>query len=73
MELPQLVELLGAQPGTSLAGQTVGLGLDYGTVVRALYFLCQDQSVNARFMLEQPNVTDLLGPGEAEGRAESEL
>jgi hypothetical protein len=72
LDLPQLIELLGGPPGIGLDGNASGLGLDYGAVVRALYFLCQDQAVNARFMLEQPNVTELLGKAE-EGRAESEL
>jgi len=73
LDLPHLVELLGGEPGMSLDGAASGLGLDYGSVVRAIYHLCQDQAVNAKFMLEQPNLSDLFGPSRLEGRAESEL
>ena len=51
----------------------MGLGLDYGAVVRALYYLCQDHAINAKFILEQPNAAELFGPARPAGRPESEL
>jgi hypothetical protein len=72
-ELPGLIRLLGSDAGVSLGGEVTGLGLDYGAVVRALYHLCRDQSVDAQFVLEQPNVAELLGPPRPTGRPESEL
>lgn len=73
LDVPRLVELLGAPAGTDLRGMASGLGLDYGSVVRAIYYLCEQQAVNAKFMIEQPNVSELLGRAPREGRAESEL
>ena len=49
------------------------LGLDYGAVVRALYFLCRDGCINEKFMLEQPNPAEMFGPARPQGRPESEL
>jgi hypothetical protein len=72
-ELDKLVGLLGADPALDARGAAKGFGLDYGAIARALYHLCETQAVNATFVLEQPNVTELFGAAEAEGRAESEL
>lgn len=71
-ELPGLLRLMGTEAGVGLSGEAVGLGLDYGAVARALYHLCKDHSINARFMLEQPRVAELLGPARRTGRPESE-
>jgi len=65
--------LLGNDAGVAANGEAVGLGLDYGAVVRALYYLCQDHAVNAKFILEQPNAAELFGPARPAGRPESEL
>ena len=72
-ELRSLIRLLGNDAGVASSGEAVGLGLDYGAVVRALYYLCQDHAVNAKFILEQPNAAELFGPARAAGRPESEL
>jgi flagellar basal body P-ring protein FlgI len=72
-ELRGLIALLGGDAAVDARGEAVGLGLDYGAVVRALYHLCQSQAVNARFILEQPNAAELFGPAKPEGRLESEL
>ncbi len=72
-ELPEFIRLLGSEAGAGLSGEVVGLGLDYGAVVRALYHLCRDQSINAAFTLEQPNAAEQFGPPRRAGRPESEL
>jgi flagellar basal body P-ring protein FlgI len=73
LELPALIELMGRDADIGLNGQVTGLGLDYTTVVRTLYHLTEDHSINARFILEQPNAMELFGPTRPEGRPESEL
>lgn len=71
--LPPLIRLLGSEAVIASGGTVTGLGLDYGAVVRALYYLCQDRAVNAKFILEQPNAAELFGPAQLSGRPESEL
>ncbi len=71
--LAQLAILLGDDPGVDSNGEATGLGLDYGAVVRALHELCEEKSIRATFMLEEPNVAELFGPSRAMGRPESEL
>ncbi|MGB2988187.1 MAG: flagellar basal body P-ring protein FlgI [Phycisphaerae bacterium] len=72
-ELPALIRLMGSEAAVEFDGEVVGLGLNYDAVVRTLYHLCRDQSVNASFILEQPNVAELFGPPRPAGRPESEL
>ncbi len=72
IELSALTELLGNDAAVNELGEVIGLGLDYGAVVRALYNLCKDQSVNAKFILEQPNALELFGQPQSTGRPESE-
>ncbi len=72
-ELPALVSLLGCDPELDAGGSAMGVGLDYAAVAGALYQLCHDQSINAHFVVEQPNVAELFGPGKPAGRPESEL
>ncbi len=51
-----------------------GLGIEYSTIVQMLHTLCSSKSINARFMLEQPDSTsELFGPLSEPGRPESEL
>ncbi len=73
LELPALIELMGRDADIGLDGQVTGLGLDYTAVVRALYHLAQVHSINAKFILEQPNAAELFGPTRPEGRPESEM
>ncbi len=73
MELPELIELLGSDADVGADGEVLGFGVDYGGVARALYHLCQDGSINAKFTLEQPNAAELFGPTARPGRPESEL
>ena len=63
---------MGHEADVDHTGEVTGLGLDYGAIVRALYHLCEDQSVNAAFILEQPNTLELLGQPRRAGRPESE-
>jgi len=72
-ELHAIIRLMGSAAAVDYDGKVLGLGLDYATVVGALHNLCQDQSINAEFILEQPNVAELFGPLQPEGRPESEL
>lgn len=72
LDVLKLIELLGSDAAVAY-DEVKGLGLDYGTVVRLLYYLCQDSSIPAEFMFEQPNALELFGPPERTGRPESEL
>ena len=71
-DLPALIQLLGNEATVDYDGKVTGLGLDYAAVTRLLYHLCRDQSINATFVLEQPNVTELFGPPRPATRPESE-
>jgi hypothetical protein len=73
LDLTALIKLMGSAAEVSRDDEVLGLGLDYGAVVRALYHLCNDRSVNAKFILEQPNAAELFGPPRPMGRPESEL
>lgn len=73
LELPGLIHLMGSDAEIDNDGKVLGLGLDYAAVVAAMYNLYKDESINAKFILEQPNVTELFGPLQPEGRPESEL
>jgi hypothetical protein len=73
LDLAALVRLMGGDVSIDLDGAVLGLGLDYSAVVAALYDLCQEGFTNAKFILEQPNVEELFGLPQQEGRPESEL
>ena len=72
-DVAELVELLGSPPPRGSRDEATGAGVEYGMVVQALYELCETGAIRARFMLEQPSVTDLFGPLRPTGRPESEL
>lgn len=72
LDLAKMVILFGSTAGVDRNGTVTGLGLDYGSVVAVLQQLCEDRSVNAKFILEQPNVAELFGPPRPVGRPESE-
>lgn len=72
-DVASLIELLGRRAEIDFDGNVTGLGVDYAGIVHALYRLSQDKTIAADFVLEQPNVADLLGPPPATGRPESEL
>lgn len=72
-ELVPLIELMGADAAADNQGIPMGLGLDYGSVVRALHYLCESKAVDARFILEQPNAAEIFGPPRAITRPESEF
>jgi hypothetical protein len=71
-DLPELVRFMGSD--VVVIGKDVqGAGLDYAHIVRALYRLCADGSINARFVLEEPNAAEIFGPTERPGRKETEF
>lgn len=72
-ELTRLIRLMGNEADEDIDGRVTGLGLDYGAVLRAIQHLCQEEAINAKFVLEQPNMAELFGPGRPRGRPESEL
>ncbi len=72
-ELPDLIMMLGGDPGMSLSERVLGLGLSYGSVVHAVYHLCLSHAIDAQFVLEEPNAVELFGPSRLLGRSESEL
>ena len=73
LELAPLLRLLGDDAGTSADGEATGLGLPYADVVRTAQVLAQSKSMNAGFVLEQPNAMEMFGPPRTVGRPESEL
>ncbi len=73
LELLPIIQLLGGEAEVGLDDEVLGLGLDYGAVTQVLYHLCKDRSINAEFILEQPNVAELFGPPRPATRPESEL
>lgn len=73
LELSALIKLLGSPADVDLRGDITGLALDYGNVVRALYHLSADRAIDAAFLLEEPNASELFGPPRLESRPESEL
>ena len=72
-DLKMLIKLMGSDAHLGRNDEVLGLGLDYGAVVRALHRLCNDRSVNARFILEQPNLAEMFGRPRPTGRPESDL
>lgn len=70
--LAELIKFMGSD--VVVIGKHVqGAGLDYAQVVRALHRLCADGSINARFVLEEPNAAEIFGPTERRGRKETEF
>ena len=71
--VPALIKLLGSDADVGYDGQVTGLGVDYGTVLHMLHYLSRHDSLNADFIVEQPNLADMVGPPRRIGRPESEL
>lgn len=72
-ELAALVAMLGDDPRITEDKSVHGLAMDYSSIARALYALCQSDSVDARFMMQTVSLIDVLGPTAPAGRAESDL
>ncbi|MCH7864808.1 MAG: hypothetical protein IIC56_06310 [Proteobacteria bacterium] len=72
-DLPSLIHLLGSEAIVTPAGKVLGLGLDYGTVMSALHHFGIDKNVTATVLLEQSDLSYLLGLPRPAGRPESEL
>lgn len=71
----ELLRMLGGDPVVTGDGDgdVFGLGLSYSTIVSTLRELCRQGAIDAKFMLEQPSVTDVYGPIRETGRPESDL
>jgi flagellar basal body P-ring protein FlgI len=67
-----LIRVLGSEPTEGADGQPEGLAIDYPVVIDVLSELCKEGSIPADFRIEQPSVTDLLGPTEPVVRPESD-
>lgn len=67
-----MIELIGGEPEEH-NGTVTGLGLDYGSIVHVLHTLCNDNVINADFILEEENAAELFGPARRNRRPESEL
>lgn len=50
-----------------------GAGLGYAQVVETLYTLCEQNAINAPFVLEKPQLSDLLRPLRPSGRPMTDL
>ena len=72
-DLQRFIALCGSHAGVDDDDELTGLGLDYGTLVRALHELSNDKCINARFVMEQPNMAEIFGPTKPTGRPESDL
>ena len=72
LELGALVSMMGDDPTVTDHDHVHGLALDYATVARVLYALCQSQATNARFMMQTHSVTELFGPVNTIERPESD-
>ena len=73
VDLLALIRLLGSDVRLDRDGRVVGLGVDHGAIVRLLQTFARDGSIDARFVLEQPNAAELFGPARPQGRPESDL
>jgi flagellar basal body P-ring protein FlgI len=73
LKLSGLIPLLGHDAAVDADNNAIGLGFDYGSLVRALYQLCRSGAIDAKFILEEPNAAELFGPAQPQGRPESEL
>jgi len=51
-DVPQLVRTLGDRPERDMQGNVKGLGLTYGQVLGAMYRMCKEGHIPARFVLE---------------------
>jgi len=67
-----LITALADLPRRDRNGRVRGLGLPYSRVVQILAAMSRDGSIPARVVLEQPTLTELLGPEAAPERPESE-
>jgi hypothetical protein len=72
-DVASVASLLGGQARQDAEGTVTGLGLAYSSVVQVLGELCRLNSVNAKFMFEQPSTIEMFGPLTPTGREESEL
>ena len=62
LDVAELLLMLGDDPEQTADGRVHGLALGHTFVTKLLYELCQTGSINAKFVLERPTVTDVFGP-----------
>jgi len=72
-DVVSLVTLLGRDADIDATNAVTGMSVDYGAVVRLLYYLCKNGVIDANFLLERPRELELIGPTRRDGRPESEL
>lgn len=70
--LDELIAALAERPARDDAGRLMGLGLPLSRVVHVIARLSEDGAVPARLVLEQPSLTELLGPEPAPERPETD-
>jgi len=58
----ELIAALAAPPLPVGEGRLSGIGLDYAMVIEVLDTLCRETTVPARLVMEQPTLTEVLGP-----------
>ena len=73
LDLPVLIRFLGNDPEKDVDGRLMGLGLDYGAVLHALYRLGETGAIDAEVRWEEPSIEDVVGPLKPLGRPESDL
>ncbi|NOX59020.1 MAG: hypothetical protein GXP29_09210 [Planctomycetes bacterium] len=73
LELGRLIDMLGNDPKVLRDDNIHGLALDYATITRTLFDLCESGEINASFMLQKHSTTEMFGPMSSTGRAESDL
>ncbi len=71
-DVVDLIRTLGKDSTRRDDGRPEGLAIDYAVVLDVLAALCRDKGILADFRIEQPSVTDLLGPAEPAVRPESD-
>lgn len=70
--LKDLIPLLGNDAEVDIDGKVLGLGLDFTTVVNAIYHLARDGALAEPFILQQPENEGLVRPRKIPQRPESE-
>jgi hypothetical protein len=73
LNVADLIAMLGDDPRAESPTEVHGLAMDYSSIAQAVFELCRTRSINAKFMLQAPSVTDMFGPLSPPGRSESEL
>jgi len=73
LDVAEVVARLGADSVPAEAGDPPGAELSYSQIIEALYYLCETQRLEAKFVLEKPRLSDLLRPLRPTGRPMTDL